>query len=77
LRRVTPLVETLNVVNIRVITINVVSQEVMTRDKVVCSVDSVVFFKIINPEIAVLEVEEYQFAINSYHKQHSETFVVK
>ena len=60
---ITPLVETLKVEDISVITINLVLQEVMTRDKVRCSIDGGVFFKIINPEIAVLEVEEYQFAI--------------
>jgi regulator of protease activity HflC (stomatin/prohibitin superfamily) len=35
----------------------------MTEDNVPCSIDGVVFFKIINPEKAVLEVEEYNFAI--------------
>ncbi|MEH6538102.1 MAG: slipin family protein [Psychroserpens sp.] len=62
-RWVIPLVETIQIVDIRVITINVVSQEVMTEDNVPCSIDGVVFFKIIDPEMAVLEVEEYKFAI--------------
>ena len=62
-RWVIPLVETIQVVDIRVITINVVSQEVMTADNVPCSIDGVVFFKVTNPEMAVLEVEEYNFAI--------------
>ena len=58
-----PIVETIQVVDIRVITINVVSQEVMTEDNVPCSIDGVVFFKINNPEKAVLEVEEFKFDI--------------
>jgi len=58
-----PLVETIQIVDIRVITINIVSQEVMTEDNVPCSIDGVVFFKINDPEKAVLEVEEYKFAI--------------
>ena len=62
-RWIIPLIETIQIVDIRVITINVVSQEVMTEDNVPCSIDGVVFFKIIDPEMAVLEVEEYQFAI--------------
>lgn len=62
-RWIIPLVETIQIVDIRVITINVVSQEVMTEDNVPCSIDGVVFFKIIDPEMAVLEVEEYKFAI--------------
>lgn len=62
-RWVIPFVETLQVVDIRVITINIVSQEVMTEDNVPCSIDGVVFFRILDPEKAVLEVEEYHFAI--------------
>lgn len=62
-RWVIPIVETIQIVDIRVITINVVSQEVMTEDNVPCSIDGVVFFKVVDPEMAVLEVEEYEFAI--------------
>lgn len=62
-RWIIPLVETVQTVDIRVITINIVSQEVMTEDNVPCSIDGVVFFKILDPEKAVLEVEEYRFAI--------------
>lgn len=62
-RWIIPFVETIQVVDIRVITINIVSQEVMTEDNVPCSIDGVVFFKIRNPEKAVLEVVEYTFAI--------------
>ena len=62
-RWVIPIVETIQVVDIRVITINIISQEVMTEDNVPCSIDGVVFFKIDDPEKAVLEVEEYRFAI--------------
>ena len=62
-RWIIPVVETIQIVDIRVITINIVSQEVMTEDNVPCSIDGVVFFKIDDPEKAVLEVEEYNFAI--------------
>ncbi|TDI68235.1 MAG: slipin family protein [Bacteroidetes bacterium] len=62
-RWIIPIVETTQVVDIRVITINIVSQEVMTKDNVPCSIDGVVFFRINSPEKAVLEVEQYTFAI--------------
>lgn len=62
-RWIIPIVETIQIVDIRVITINIVSQEVMTEDNVPCSIDGVLFFKINDPERAVLEVEEYKFAI--------------
>jgi len=63
LRWIIPFVETIQIVDIRVITINIDSQEVMTEDNVPCSIDGVVFFKIEDPEKAVLEVEHYKFAI--------------
>jgi len=63
-RWVIPVIETIQIVDIRVITINIVSQEVMTEDNVPCSIDGVVFFKVDSPEKAVLEVEDYHFAIS-------------
>lgn len=63
LRWIIPFIESIQIVDIRVITFNIDSQEVMTEDNVPCSIDGVVFFKITNPEKAVLEVEEYKFAI--------------
>lgn len=62
-RWIIPFVETVQIVDIRVITFNIDSQEVMTEDNVPCSIDGVVFFRINDPEKAVLEVEEYKFAI--------------
>ncbi len=62
-RWIIPIVETVQFVDIRVITINILSQEVMTEDNVPCSIDGVLFFRIEDPEKAVLEVEEYKFAI--------------
>ncbi len=63
LRWIIPFLETIQKVDIRVITFNIISQEVMTQDNVPCSIDGVVFFRINDPEKAVLEVEEYNFAI--------------
>lgn len=64
LRWIIPFVESIQTVDIRVITINIVSQEVMTADNVPCSIDGVVFFKVESPEKAVLAVERFEFAIS-------------
>lgn len=63
LRWIIPIVDTVQYVDIRVITINILSQEVMTKDNVPCRIDGVLFFKIEDAEKAVLEVENYRFAI--------------
>ena len=62
-RWIVPIMDSIQSVDIRVITINILSQEVMTEDNVPCSIDGVVFFRIDDPERAVLEVEDYKFAI--------------
>ena len=62
-RWIIPFVETIQIVDIRVITINIMSQEVMTEDNVPCSIDGVLFFKIFDPEKAVLQVEDFSFAL--------------
>jgi len=62
-RWIIPVVETTQFVDIRVITINILSQEVMTEDNVPCRIDGVLFYRIDDAEKAVLEVEDYNMAI--------------
>src|ERR1700722_18576385 len=54
-----PLVDKMVRMDLRTITINVAKQEVMTRDNVPVTVDSVVYFKIVDPESAVVKVENF------------------
>ena len=45
--------------DLRVVTIDVARQEVMTRDNVPMTVDAVVYFRVVDPEAAVVRVENY------------------
>ncbi len=63
-RWIIPLVERIQIVDIRVITINIQKQEVMTKDNVPCHINGVLFFKINNATKAILEVEDFDFAIS-------------
>jgi regulator of protease activity HflC (stomatin/prohibitin superfamily) len=63
-RWIIPLVDKIQVVDIRVITINIQKQEVMTMDNVPCHINGVLFFKIEDATKAVLEVEDFVFAIS-------------
>jgi regulator of protease activity HflC (stomatin/prohibitin superfamily) len=63
-RWVIPIIERVKKVDIRVIATDIPSQEVITKDNVPMKVNGVVFFKVVNSEKAVLEVEEYKFAIS-------------
>lgn len=54
-----PVVDRMVRMDLRVITINVPKQEVMTRDNVPATVDAVVYFKIVDPQAAVVKVENF------------------
>ncbi|MCK5332921.1 MAG: slipin family protein [Candidatus Aenigmarchaeota archaeon] len=63
-RWIIPVVERVEKIDIRVITVDIPSQEVMTEDNVPIKVNGVVFFKVLNADKAVLEVEEYNYAVS-------------
>ena len=57
-----PFIDRIERVDLRVLTINVERQEVITRDNVTVHVDAVVFFRVIDAERAVIQVERYMDA---------------
>src|SRR5712672_2184135 len=54
-----PIVDRMVKMDLRVVTIDVARQEVMTRDNVPMIVDAVVYFRVIDPAAAVVRVENY------------------
>jgi regulator of protease activity HflC (stomatin/prohibitin superfamily) len=54
-----PVVDRMVKMDLRVVTIDVPRQEVMTRDNVPMTVDAVVYFRVIDPAAAVIKVEQY------------------
>ena len=54
-----PIVDKMVKMDLRVITIDVARQEIMTRDNVPVTVDAVVYFRVVDPEAAVIRVENY------------------
>ncbi len=54
-----PFVDRLLRVDLRIVTMDVPSQEVITRDNVTVRVDAVVYFRVIDPEAARLKVADY------------------
>jgi regulator of protease activity HflC (stomatin/prohibitin superfamily) len=54
-----PIVDRMVRIDLRVVTINVERQEIMTRDNVPATVDAVVYFRIVDPAAAVVKVENY------------------
>ncbi len=54
-----PFIERMVKIDLRVVTMDVPSQECITLDTVTVKVDAVVYFRVIKPEDAVLNVEQY------------------
>lgn len=54
-----PFIERPTVVDLRVITMDVPTQEAITKDNVTIRVNAVVFFRVLDPQKAVIEVEDY------------------
>jgi regulator of protease activity HflC (stomatin/prohibitin superfamily) len=54
-----PVVDRMVKVDLRVVTIDVPRQEIMTCDNVPATVDAVVYFRVVDPEAAIIKVENF------------------
>lgn len=63
---VIPFVESIRFVDLRLLTLNIPSQQVITRDNVPAAIDGVLFFLVSDPEKAVILVQDYSFAVAQY-----------
>jgi regulator of protease activity HflC (stomatin/prohibitin superfamily) len=54
-----PVVDRMVKMDLRVVTIDVAKQEIMTRDNVPATVDAVVYFRVVDPIAAVIKVENF------------------
>ncbi|MEV2210302.1 slipin family protein [Streptomyces sp. NPDC050997] len=61
---VVPFVEHLHKVNMQIVTMPVPGQEGITRDNVTVRVDAVVYFKVVDAANALVQVEDYKFAVS-------------
>ncbi|RLB12714.1 MAG: slipin family protein [Deltaproteobacteria bacterium] len=57
-----PVIDKMVKVSLRLITMDVPAQDVITRDNVSIKVNAVVYFRVVDPTKAVVEVEDYFFA---------------
>jgi len=57
-----PIVDRMLKIDLRVVTLDIPRQEMMTRDNVPVTVDAVVYFRVVNPEDAIVKVENFSRA---------------
>ncbi|MFI1682830.1 MULTISPECIES: slipin family protein [unclassified Streptomyces] len=61
---IVPMVDRLRRVNMQIVTMPVPAQDGITRDNVTVRVDAVIYFKVMDAAEAVVEVEDYRFAVS-------------
>ncbi len=63
---IVPVLEQARFVDTRILTLNIPSQKVITKDNVPASIDGVLFFLVSDAKNAVIRIQDYQFAIRQY-----------
>lgn len=61
-----PIVQVMHKVDMRLATVDIPRQEVITKDNVTINVDAVVYFKVILAEKAILDVQNFRLATAQY-----------
>ena len=55
-------IERMRRMDLRIIALDIAPQDTITKDNVSCTVNAVVYFRVVDPSKAVVEVEDYYFA---------------
>jgi regulator of protease activity HflC (stomatin/prohibitin superfamily) len=59
---VLPIIDRMVRISLRLVTMDVPAQDIITKDNVSVKVNAVVYFRVLNPEHAVIEVEDFLYA---------------
>ncbi|OGP66019.1 MAG: hypothetical protein A3K22_02780 [Deltaproteobacteria bacterium RBG_16_42_7] len=57
-----PIIDRLVRVSLRIVTLTVPAQDVITKDNVSVKVDAVIYYKVVNPDNAITVVEDFNYA---------------
>jgi regulator of protease activity HflC (stomatin/prohibitin superfamily) len=63
---IVPVFQTMRRVDMRIKTVDVPRQEVITKDNIPLLANTVVYFKVENPSDAIIKIEDYVFAVRQY-----------
>ena len=63
---IVPFVDSVRFVDLRLLTLNIPSQQVITKDNVPAAIDGVLFFLVADAEKAVIQIQDFAFAIAQY-----------
>ncbi|OGJ05688.1 hypothetical protein A2238_02235 [Candidatus Nomurabacteria bacterium RIFOXYA2_FULL_35_9] len=65
-RMVLPIVQSYQKVDVRIKAVDVPDQNAITRDNVTVKVNAVIYYKVSDAEKAIIEVEDFRYAISQY-----------
>jgi len=66
LRVIIPLIDHIKPVDMRILTIDIPKQQVITKDNVPVTINGVVYFKVVDASIAIIKVQDYIYAVSQY-----------
>ena len=61
-----PMIDELRMIDTRILTMDIPKQQVITKDNVPVSINGVLYFLVSNPELAVVKVQNYSYAISQF-----------
>lgn len=61
-----PLIDQVQMLDMRVLTMDIPAQQVITKDNVPVKINGVIFFKVDDPANAIIKVQNYRYAISQY-----------
>lgn len=61
-----PVLEEVRKIDMRVLTMDIPAQQVITKDNVPVKINGVIFFKVDDPGDAIIKVQDYRYAISQY-----------
>ena len=66
LKFIWPIFQTMRKVDMRIKTADIPRQEVITKDNIPVLAATVVYFKVVHPEDAIIKIEDYVYAVRQY-----------
>jgi regulator of protease activity HflC (stomatin/prohibitin superfamily) len=63
---IVPIIQRIIIIDLRIRTIDIEKQQVMTKDNVPVNVNGVVFFKVAKVDDAVIKIQDYEYSLSQY-----------
>lgn len=65
-RIIIPIIDTVRKLDMRIVTIDIPGQQVITKDNVPVKINGVVYFKVVDAATAVTKIQDFEYAVSQY-----------